>query len=130
LRVAAAAEVDATDGRDASLVAQAGEVVDAFDGFAGLVCDGTVSAFRSWPFLFSACGRYTHRGVGVATEIVSARDAAFVQRRGGIGDGGEADDCGNDGGEVDHFGFGWAGWEFVGRCWEGLWSLVLRGLWE
>jgi hypothetical protein len=46
----------------------------------------------------------TYLAEELRVEIVSAGDAAFFQRRGGAGEGGEADCKGGDsGGEVDHF---------------------------
>lgn len=51
MRAAAAAEVDATDGRYASLVTQTDQILDALDGLAGLVYDKMVSGLYSCSML-------------------------------------------------------------------------------
>jgi hypothetical protein len=44
----------------------------------------------------------TYPAVASRAQIFSAGDGAFLQRWDGAGDGSEANDGGDDGGEVDH----------------------------
>jgi hypothetical protein len=54
-------------------------------------------------FLFSCLLALTYLAEATGAEIISAGDGAFFQCWDGAGEGGEAEDGGKDGGEVDHF---------------------------
>lgn len=45
----------------------------------------------------------TYLAEATGAEVISAGDGAFFERWDGAGEGGEAEDGGKDGGEVDHF---------------------------
>lgn len=103
LRVAATAEALAADSRYAGLVTQACQIIDAFDGFAGL--RGITREMVSYPLLFRfpACLiALTYLAEAARAKIVSASDGTFFQCRHGACKGGETEDGGHCGGEVDH----------------------------
>ena len=66
-------------------------------------------------------------------QVVSAGDSTFLQRRGGAGEGGEADYKGGDGGgEVDHFliveGKTVENFFVAAVTCKGLWLMILRAV--